>query len=475
MVSRRHVLTVFMASPGDVAAERAELASIVNRINRRSAQDLGWLLELRGWENTMPGLGRPQGRINPDVELCDVFIGILWRRWGTPTGLTTSGFHEEYEIARARTKQSSQPDMLMYFREIEPSVVSDPGDQLRQVLAFKAGLAESQEVLYKQYESVEQFSSLVEEHLTRILHSRALTQREKELRAPDSVLPNFFGQAVGFAALSGNPYSDAETIARRWSAAARNNQISLVPCAVGCGQLWALDPLDRDFGVTLLLGVTGSGRTNALRAICLSIVLSFPPGTVKLSVLDAGLNRDHALAASIRASTHTFDIEAMYDEIERRLSRLSELGHNTASGLWRREPALREEFPIWVICVDEGAMTLKQNRSIEQMAGLASLSGRVGIHFLISAAMGMALELPEENPSIRRIALRNTSKQDYLKFTGGLDPFGFSDLDREHPGIALSIEGEVAVPIKFALADETSLLEAIISASNGVAGARAAK
>lgn len=479
MVSRRHVLTVFMASPGDVAPERAELTSIVNRINRRSAQDLGWLVELRGWEDTMPGHGRPQGRINPDVESCDVFIGILWRRWGTPTGLSTSGFHEEYEIARARRLNSAEPDLLMYFREVEPSLVNDAGEQLKQVLAFKARLAESQEVLYKQYDSVQQFSSLVEEHLTRILQARALSQRESDQRAVASATgrlsPDSFGPAVTLSALSGNPYMDAEIIAERWSMAARSREISLSPCAVGCGQLWALDPLDRTYGGTLILGASGLGGTNAVRAICLSMVLSYPPGTVELFVLDTGFNKDEYLAASIGASTPAFDIEALRQEVDRRSSRLVELGHNTVKGLWRREPSLREEFPVWVVCVDEGTGKLRQDHSLEQILDLARLSGLVGIHFVVAAQWLLDYGVCEKKPWIRRIALWYPKEQEYLRFTGGLDPFGFNSLNYDHPGIGVCIEGDIAFPIRFALADETSIPEAIILASNGVAGARPAK
>ncbi|GLU61725.1 hypothetical protein Pure05_42360 [Paenarthrobacter ureafaciens] len=70
--------------------------------------------------------------------------------------------------------------------------------------------------------------------------------------------------------------------------------------------------------------------------------------------------------------------------MDRRLSKLSELGHNTVNGLRRREPALREEFPIWVICVDEGTRELKDNHALEQIDSVACISGRVGIHFIVA-------------------------------------------------------------------------------------------
>jgi hypothetical protein len=101
--SKRDVLTIFIGSPGDLQEERREARRVVDRLNSNVARsnvarNLGLYIELRGWEDTLPGSGRPQSRINEDLRDADLFIGLVWLRWGTPTGeytldLTRFGGH----------------------------------------------------------------------------------------------------------------------------------------------------------------------------------------------------------------------------------------------------------------------------------------------------------------------------------------------------------------------------------------------
>src|SRR3990167_922463 len=98
----RKVKRIFVASPGDLAKERKRFPKILERINRLKAHPIGVDLEARGWEDTPPGMGRPQALINQDVEKCDLFVMLLWKRWGTPPGgdsQYTSGTQEEFELA----------------------------------------------------------------------------------------------------------------------------------------------------------------------------------------------------------------------------------------------------------------------------------------------------------------------------------------------------------------------------------------
>src|SRR5688500_5287070 len=98
----RKILTIFVASPGELTAERQILRYVVEQINLTVARALGWHVDLLGWEDTLPGIGRPQSKINPDVDRCDLFVGILWQRWGSQTGVYSSGFEEEFERAKTR-------------------------------------------------------------------------------------------------------------------------------------------------------------------------------------------------------------------------------------------------------------------------------------------------------------------------------------------------------------------------------------
>ena len=73
---------------------------MVTEVNRL-VKKIDWSIDLLGWEDTLPGYGRPQALINRDVEQCNLFIGLLWRTWGTPPALDStfsSGFEEEFRL-----------------------------------------------------------------------------------------------------------------------------------------------------------------------------------------------------------------------------------------------------------------------------------------------------------------------------------------------------------------------------------------
>ena len=83
------VIKVFLASSSDVIAERFAIRAIIEEENRNHFNHAGYNLEVVGREtHASPGKGQPhpQGRINPLIDDCALFIGILWARFGSPTG-----------------------------------------------------------------------------------------------------------------------------------------------------------------------------------------------------------------------------------------------------------------------------------------------------------------------------------------------------------------------------------------------------
>ena len=83
MPTTRKVLRIFLASPGDLEEERIAIRDIVLEINESWANPLGYHIDLVAWEETVAGYGRPQHLINKDLDQCDLFIGMIWKRWGT--------------------------------------------------------------------------------------------------------------------------------------------------------------------------------------------------------------------------------------------------------------------------------------------------------------------------------------------------------------------------------------------------------
>ena len=80
------IVRIFIASPDDVRKERTIFHDVIEELNAIKAAEKGKLLVPAGWEDTLPGRGRPQALINEDLVSCDLIVGLLWRRWGTPTG-----------------------------------------------------------------------------------------------------------------------------------------------------------------------------------------------------------------------------------------------------------------------------------------------------------------------------------------------------------------------------------------------------
>ena len=170
MGETRKVLNVFIASPGDLFEERAVFSEIVSEVNRIKANSLGIHLEPLGWEDTLPGKGRPQKLINEDIKRSDLIVMLLWKRWGTSTGKYTSGFEEEYELANSlNEKNDGRPEMCLYFRSIPDPMLADPGEQLRKVLDFRSKIEKEKKFLYKAYEDEKKWEKLIREHLCRWL------------------------------------------------------------------------------------------------------------------------------------------------------------------------------------------------------------------------------------------------------------------------------------------------------------------
>jgi hypothetical protein len=100
-------IVVFVASPGNLLDERVSVRRAADSVNASVGSKFGVRLDVTGWEEVQPEFGRPQEQINHLVEDCDIFIGLVNRRWGSPTGTHSSGFEEEFERAVARRANSN--------------------------------------------------------------------------------------------------------------------------------------------------------------------------------------------------------------------------------------------------------------------------------------------------------------------------------------------------------------------------------
>ena len=210
MSSTRKILRTFLASPGDLQEERKAVRDVFDEFNDSWAEELGYQIELVGWEDTIAGFGRPQHLINQDVDRCDLFIGLIWKRWGTPPdkdGKFSSGFHEEFERSIARREHSGSPEIALFFKEIPDEFMGDPGDDLKRVLKFRETIIAEKKILFQEFSTVREMETLVRKSVTAYVNrvkaadtasepkevraKRAESEPEKEERekkSPDSSL-----------------------------------------------------------------------------------------------------------------------------------------------------------------------------------------------------------------------------------------------------------------------------------------------
>ena len=145
MATRETVLRVFVASPGDVADARKRLGPIVEELNLILSRSIGVRLELVMWEtHTYPGIGEDaQDVINRQIGEFDIFLGIMWLRFGEPTGRAGSGTEEEFDRALQRYKADHRAVQLMfYFRDAEPPKLSkSDARQRKRCAAFERRLS----------------------------------------------------------------------------------------------------------------------------------------------------------------------------------------------------------------------------------------------------------------------------------------------------------------------------------------------
>ena len=167
-------IRIFVASPSDVQSEREQLARVINELNltiTAIAPEKRVLLELVRWEtHTAPSLGSdPQDVVNRQIGEYDIFVGVLWKRMGTPTAVAKSGTEEEFNRAYGLWEQDRTFPVLLYFcqQPFPPPRLRDEVDQLGKVVEFRTKV--SAMGLVADYADHSQFSDVIRPHLLLVI------------------------------------------------------------------------------------------------------------------------------------------------------------------------------------------------------------------------------------------------------------------------------------------------------------------
>jgi tetratricopeptide (TPR) repeat protein len=198
------LIRAFVASPGDLNAERDRFRRVIEEVNRIKAETLSIHIMPLGWEDTLPGKGRPQELINQDIESCDIFVLLLWKRWGSPSGEYSSGTEEEFELARRLNEdQNGKPYILLYFKTIPDDMLADPGPQLRQTLSFRSRIEQERSFFYSSFDSEEEWENKFRDHLCRWLDKQpALDIPPARIEFPPGIERRIRGLEEGLKSIS---------------------------------------------------------------------------------------------------------------------------------------------------------------------------------------------------------------------------------------------------------------------------------
>jgi len=164
------LIRIVVASPSDVQHERNTLSRVAEELNRTIGRAYDLRIEVNRWEtDAHPGfhVNGPQALIDPilKIEESDVFVGIFWKRFGTPVIGAGSGTQHEFNKAYSAWKDHGAPHIMFYFNGQEHAPSSnEEKSQWEEVLAFQRNFPS--EGLWWSYNDVLEFERFVREHLT---------------------------------------------------------------------------------------------------------------------------------------------------------------------------------------------------------------------------------------------------------------------------------------------------------------------
>lgn len=202
-------LRVFVASPSDVKDERDRLVRVIDDLNQPggAAYAANLRLDCERWETHIaPDVGRPQQIVfdQRSPEEWDIFIGILWLRFGQPTGASDpvtgkpvlSGTEEEFKTAyRLRQTRGDGFPKVMFYRCVRPPTDITQLDlvQYARVKGFFDDFLPQGEHpgLVWSFKETDEFEDLARKHLSIhiVEYARTLTSSSPVKLSPPVVIP----------------------------------------------------------------------------------------------------------------------------------------------------------------------------------------------------------------------------------------------------------------------------------------------
>lgn len=168
--------SVFVSSPSDLLEERVVVKEVIDSLNKTYGRYSNCVIADLNWDtDSAPGisLSHSQDVINSDIgDDYDIFLGMLWMNYGTPTKKANSGTEEEFNRALERYKKSKHsPQIMFYFKNTPPSSLDKINvESFNLIQQFKNRLKE-EGVLFGNFTSVDELQTQLGLHIQQRLDS----------------------------------------------------------------------------------------------------------------------------------------------------------------------------------------------------------------------------------------------------------------------------------------------------------------
>ncbi len=171
----------FIASPSDTRKERDICDKVFQEINKTQGEQLGFRIESKKWENdARPSFGKSSQDVINKQLLADfqLFIGIMFTKFGTPTEKFNSGTEEEFYLAYDKYEEKGDIEIMFYFNDEPINPTSIDLKQLSNVKEFKELISDCGG-LYWSYQGVNDFEEKLRLHLNKYFIDKEETSQDK--------------------------------------------------------------------------------------------------------------------------------------------------------------------------------------------------------------------------------------------------------------------------------------------------------
>lgn len=177
--------SIFLSSPSDLESERNEIPQVISELNQTYGSSNNIHFDLLKWEtHSAPGISKEytQQIINQDIgNDYDIFIGIIWKKFGTKTQVAESGTEEEFLNALTRYENGENIQILFYFKSEAIPFNEIVPEQITKINNFKEGLKQNK-ILYWNFNNVEELKNQLRIHIPKRTDSLLVNPNEPTIK-----------------------------------------------------------------------------------------------------------------------------------------------------------------------------------------------------------------------------------------------------------------------------------------------------